>query len=162
MFLPVESDIHPGGVTGGIVERSTPEAPPSITFLKFGIRPASRYGPKTLKVIQSMPRRMTFICVAPAPFQVPQESLLEFIDYHHVLIVQAGAVEHGGKGCKIQGRVDRDASRAAQVEREVLEEADDAVCDGADEDHPDEAPVVRLHIQKYLYLQEHENVQGHY
>src|SRR3712207_3394717 len=54
-LTPVKIDVHPGGVYGGTVDVSTPDAPRSRSFLRCGMWPASKAGSRIANVAPSIP-----------------------------------------------------------------------------------------------------------
>src|SRR5512133_1481081 len=53
--LPVTSDVHAGGVSGGMIERSSARAPRSVNSRRRGINPLSMYGSRIVNVAPSRP-----------------------------------------------------------------------------------------------------------
>src|SRR6185369_2198155 len=71
-LTPVMNDDHAGKVTGGVVERSTPDAPPPTIRASTGMSPASMKGPARSQVAPSRPtiaitRRPSSVHVAERP-----------------------------------------------------------------------------------------------
>src|SRR5437764_469334 len=53
--LPVTSDVHAGGVSGGMIDLSTERAPRRCRSARNGITPSSMYGSRTENVAPSRP-----------------------------------------------------------------------------------------------------------
>src|SRR5580704_1248217 len=53
--LPVTSEVHAGGVRGGMIERSTARVPRPHSSARFGITPLSMYGSRIVNVAPSRP-----------------------------------------------------------------------------------------------------------
>src|SRR6185369_11524289 len=78
-LTPVMNDDHAGKVTGGVVERSTPDAPPPTSRRSTGMSPASMKGPARSQVAPSRPT----IAITPGSFDVaerPQALLGSAVD----------------------------------------------------------------------------------
>src|SRR5262249_18214175 len=59
-FLPVMNDVQAGGVMGGKIDASLPQAPFLISAPKFGSFPSAAHGPIRSKVAASRPTITTF------------------------------------------------------------------------------------------------------